>query len=95
MVRDIAVTTTPTAVTGLTAGTTYILQNQGGQAIYVDTSASAPASSAAPGIMVPPMGRLAYRDVTLTLHGVEPTATESVYLWTRSGTSKAALAEAL
>ena len=94
-VLEVVVTTIPTAVTGPVVGTRYVVQNQGGATVYVDTTDTAPADASAPGIAIAP----APLTVAENQRGVPPIveldAGQSLYLWTRSGVSKVAWTEAV
>lgn len=91
-VRRIDVTTVPTAVANVDAGTTYALQNQSNEPVYVDTASVAPADRLAPGIELP---RKKYRPETPNLHYVSVETGESLYLWTREGTAQVVIVEAI
>lgn len=91
-VIGVDVTEVPTEVAGLDDDTIYIVQNQGEVSIYVDTGSVAPADSAAEGIEIAP--RLS-KGSDWRPHTVKPTATDNVYMWTKSGVAHVALAEAI
>ena len=68
---------TPTALAGISAGTTYFLRNTGSEVVYLEVATAAPAdtSNAYP---VPPGGDLYPK----------ADAGESVYVWSPRGTSR-------
>ena len=93
MATAVNVTTTPTAIPGLTANTRYVIQNQGNEAILVSEGATAsPPNANSPGIEVPPHS-LKLDDQRLTLHTIRPRNNESVFVWTRQGTTRAVVAD--
>ena len=93
-VREITVTTTPTAVARLAESQRYVIQNQSNEPVYSDTASAVPADSSAPGIRIPPQS-IKLDDQDLKLHYIELSAGQLLYLWTRSGTGKVVLTEAI
>ena len=78
------VTETPTALTGLTDGTLYQLQNTGAYPVFWEEAASVPdADSLSAGIIA--------REGGLAL--IEPVSGESHYVWTRGPGSNIVILE--
>ena len=79
------VTTTPTALTGITTGFQYAVQNRGSRAVRISVTSSAPSASTED-----------YFIIGVGYYGREnfgyPTASsgESIYVWTDSETSTVA-----
>ena len=76
----VTVTTTPTAVSGLTEGTDYLVQNQSRFDLCADLLTSAPANNSAPARII------GYRGVAYYTIG----SGESLYLWYRGDTARGA-----
>ena len=78
-----AVTTIPTALTGLTDGTLYQLQNTGAFPVFLEEAATAPdAGSLAAGI-------IAIKGFAL----IQPASGEAHYVWVREAGSNLAIME--